>query len=307
MHKRHFIYAYLLLLLALPVGVMAKNTDWLVVTIYPNQGVYNADELSKLVPAVDSLWALVDKKNRTFIRNIDSLATENTIVAQGDSVRFRRLIEQRELTDSGLKTLKSIIDEHPLFQYRIAESNGESLNIWMKLKYEYSEEEQQHLITKIISALKTQYQTCLVGNNGALDGMSLQSVDLEPLASGTPFDMFQQLSITSSQYGEGALQHYSAVDILSTLNSSMNPKQHITSSAQIEQLYMIAESVRSRHLHALASPSFKRFRLMRMIKNGSKLTPLSGFKVTQKNNWSASKYNYKTLECRPKFSLTKTE
>lgn len=304
MHKRRFIYACLLSLLALPVGVMAKDSDWLVVTLYPSQGVYNADVLSKLVTAVDSLWTLEDKQNRTFIRNIDSLATENTIVAQGDSVRFRRLIEQRELTDSGLKTLKVIIDEHPLLQYRIAESSGESLNIWVKLKYEYSKEEQYQLLVKIISTLQTQYQTCLVGNNGALDGMSLQSVDLEPLTNGTPLDMFKKLSITSSQYGEGALQHYSAVDILSVLNSSMNPNQRITSSDQVEQLYMIAESVRSRHLHALASPSFKRFKLMRMIKSGSESPQLSEFNVTQKNSWSANEYNYQVLECRPKISLS---
>jgi len=307
MHKRHFIYACLISLLALPVGVAAKDSDWLVVTLYPSQGVYSAHELSKLVPAVDSLWTLKDNKDRTFIRNIDSLATENTIVAQGDSVRFRRLIETRELTDTGLKTLKSIVDKHPLLQSRIAEQSGESLNIWVKLKYEYTKEEQQVLLSKVTNALQTRYSSCLVANKGPLMGMSLQSVDLEPRANINPLAVFELLSTTSAQYGQGALQHYSAVDLLSMLNHSMNPNQAITSSDQIEQLYMIAESVRSRHLHALASPSFKRFKLMRMIKSGADFPKLDGFNMTDKNNWSATASNYQALECRSEFSLAKTE
>lgn len=307
MHKYYLIYACLLSLLALPVGVMAKDSDWLVVTLYPNQGVYNAEELSKLVPAVESLWILEDSQNRPFIRNIDSFATENTIVAEEDSVRFRRLIEQRELTDSGLKILKTLVNEHPLLQHRIASNSGESLNIWIKLKYEYNKEEQRQLLTKITAALQIQYQTCLIGNKGPLVGMSLQSVDLEPLTSITPIDVFKLLSETSFQYGKGALQNYSAVDLLSILNNSMNPNLHITSSEQIEQLYMIAESVRSRHLHTLASPSFKRFKLIRMVKSSTDLPPLSGFKITKTNSWSANESNYQTLECRPTLSLSKVE
>ena len=307
MHKRYFIYACLLSLLALPVGVLAKDSDWLVVTLYPSQGVYSAHELSKLVPAVDSLWTLKDKQQRTFIRNIDSMATENTIVAQGDSVRFRRLIEQRELTDKGLKTLKAIVNEHPLLQNRIAEQSGESLNIWVKLKYEYTKEEQRHLLSKITNTLQSTYVSCMTAKKGPLMGMSLQAVDVEPLTASTPITAFKLLEATSQKYGKGALQNYSAVDLLSSLNSSMNPDQAITSNDQIEQLYMIAESVRSRHLHALASPSFKRFKLMRVIKSGADFPDLNGFKATHINNWSATESNYQALECRPEFTLAKTE
>ena len=307
MHKRHFIYACVMVLLASPVAAMAKQSDWLVVTLYPSQGVYSAPELSKLVPTIESLWTLTDDKQRTFIRNIDSLATENTIVAQGDSVRFRRLIEQRELTDTGLKTLKGIVDAHPLLQRRLADETGESLNIWVELKYHYSKAEQRKLLDKVTAALQTQYQSCMLSNHGALAGMSLQSVNLEPIDKATSLDVFHLLEKTSSQYGKGAVQNYSAVDLLSILNRSMNPNQEITSSDQIEQLYMIAESVRSRHLHALASPSFKRFKLMRVIKSGAAFPQLSGFNMTHQNNWSAGQSNYQTLECRPDVLLTQSE
>jgi hypothetical protein len=307
MHKRHFIYACLFTLLALPAGVLAKDSDWLVVTLYPSQGVYSAKELSTLVPAVESLWTLKDRQQRTFIKNIDSLATENTIVAQGDSVRFRRLIEQRELTDTGLKTLKTIVNEHPLLQSRIADASGESLNIWVKLKYEYTKEEQRHLLAKITNTLQAKYTSCMTAKKGPLMDMSLQAVDVKPLASSTPLSAFKLLEKTSLQYGKGALQNYSAVDLLSTLNSSMNPDQAITSNEQIEQLYMIAESVRSRHLHSLASPSFKRFKLMRVIKSGTDFPDLNGFTAINKNNWSATDSNYQALECRSAFTLAKTE
>lgn len=304
MHKHHFIYVCLLSLLALPVGVMAKDSDWVVVTLYPSQGVYSANELSQLVPAVEGLWTLQDEKNRPFIRNIDSLATENTIVAQEDSVRFRRLIEQRELTDSGLATLKTIVNEHPVLQHRIADDAGESLNIWVKLKYDYNQKEQRLLLEKIISSLQTHYQTCTTSNKGPLTGMSLQSVDLEPVGNNPILTTFNQLSQTSLRYGKGALQHYSAADLLSALNDLMNPNQSIISSEQVEQLYMIAESVRSRHLHTLANPSFKRFKLIRIIENGADFLPLPEFNIIQSNSWSANESNYQILECRPEFLST---
>ena len=307
MHKFHLIYACIISLLALPAGVVAQDSDWLVVTLYPNQGVYSAEELSKLVPVIESLWTLEDKQNRTFIRNIDSITTENTVVAQADSVQFRRLVELNDLAESGLKKIKTIVDEHPLLQRRIVDDSGESLNIWVNLKYPYGKEEQRTLLTTITTALRAQYEACSVRNIGPLTGMSLQSVDLEPLANTLPLDTFKQLSKANSEYGKGALQSYSAGDILSMLNRSMNPNQGITSSEQIEQLYMIAESVRSRHLHALASPSFKRFKLTRLVKSGAEFPKLSGFNTTKTHNWSANESNYQTLECRPESALTQTE
>ena len=307
MHKFHLIYACIISLLALPAGVVAQDSDWLVVTLYPNQGVYSAEELSKLVPIIESLWTLEDKQNRTFIRNIDSITTENTVVAQAESVQFRRLVELNDLAESGLKKIKTIADEHPLLQRRIVDDSGESLNIWVNLKYPYGKEEQRTLLTTITTALRAQYEACSVRNVGPLTGMSLQSVDLESLANTPPLDTFKQLSKANSEYGKGALQSYSAGDILSMLNRSMNPNQAITSSEQIEQLYMIAESVRSRHLHALASPSFKRFKLTRLVKSGAEFPSLSGFNTTKTHNWSANESNYQTLECRPEFALTQTE
>ncbi|MFT6449502.1 MAG: hypothetical protein ACJAW8_001868 [Oleispira sp.] len=307
MLKCHLIYACIISLLALPVGVVAQDSDWLVVTLYPSQGVYSAEELSKLVPVIESLWTLEDKQNRTFIRNIDSITTENTVVAQAESVQFRRLVELNDLAESGLKKIKTIADEHPLLQRRIVDDSGESLNIWVNLKYPYGKEEQRTLLTTITTALRTQYEACSVRNIGPLTGMSLQSVDLEPLANTLPLDTFKQLSKANSEYGKGALQSYSAGDILSMLNRSMNPNQAITSSEQIEQLYMIAESVRSRHLHTLASPSFKRFKLTRLVKSGAEFPHLSGFNTTKTHNWSANESNYQTLECRPEFALTQTE
>lgn len=307
MLKCHLIYACIISLLALPAGVVAQDSDWLVVTLYPSQGVYSAEELSKLVPVIESLWTLEDKQNRTFIRNIDSITTENTVVAQAESVQFRRLVELNDLTEPGLKKIRTIADEHPLLQRRIVDDSGESLNIWVNLKYPYGKEEQRTLLTTITTALRAQYEACSVRNIGPLTGMSLQSVDLEPLANTLPLDTFKQLSKANSEYGKGALQSYSAGDILSMLNRSMNPNQAITSSEQIEQLYMIAESVRSRHLHALASPSFKRFKLTRLVKSGAELPSLSGFNTTKTHNWSANESNYQTLECRPEFALTQTE
>ena len=229
------------------------------------------------------------------------------MVAQAESVQFRRLVELNDLAESGLKKIKTIVDEHPLLQRRIVDDSGESLNIWVNLKYPYGKEEQRTLITTITTALRAQYEACSVRNIGPLTGMSLQSVDLEPLANTLPLDTFKQLSKANSEYGKGALQSYSAGDILSMLNRSMNPNQAITSSEQIEQLYMIAESVRSRHLHALASPSFKRFKLTRLVKSGAEFPSLSGFNTTKTHNWSANESNYQTLECRPEFALTQTE
>ena len=79
---------------------------------------------------------------------------------------------------------------------------------------------------------------------------------------------------------------------------SNGAKVDADNAAEIEQLYMIAESVRSRHLHDLANPDFSRLKLVRMSKLGSEKPRVQEFTSELIRQWQASEFNYTTLDCR---------
>src|SRR5690554_8238900 len=71
-----------------------QNDEWQVISLYPPQGVYQAEILQQLVTAVEGLWQVQSSEGTPLLRSIDSLASMNVIVAQQDELRFRRRSEE---------------------------------------------------------------------------------------------------------------------------------------------------------------------------------------------------------------------
>ena len=138
--RKHLLW---LLCLALPAGAQ----DWLALTLYPGGDLYQAAHLQQLVGATQNLWTLQDAAGRTPIRALDSLASTNAIAVQGDDVRFRRLIETRELTPAGLQTLAGLVEQHPLLGPRLVTPGHDATHFWLRLAHPYSEAEQAELKT----------------------------------------------------------------------------------------------------------------------------------------------------------------
>ncbi|MGR6873392.1 hypothetical protein ACU6U9_14040 [Pseudomonas sp. HK3] len=291
--------ALLISWLVTPVMSMASEDDLLVISIYPKNGVYDKNTLIDLVGKTEKLWTIKNKSGSSAFKTIDSLATENIIVAQQDSVRFRRLIENRELTDSGLKTLKNLVNTHPLLHDRLADKNGEQLHIWMRAKDPLTNESKKELLLSAL-AIFGQSEECKTNSDGMLLNVSYEEWKLTSSKPKPMNERYKSLKASTNMMKEHSILAYSASDLISYLKHSMSDGEAVNdnSSAEIEQLYMIAESVRSRHLHDLANPDFSRLKLVRMSETGSEKTKIQDFSSDLIRQWQANDSNYVSLDCR---------
>ena len=113
-------------------------------------------------------------------------------------------------------------------------------------------------------------------------------------------ERYKSLKASTNILKEQSILAYSASDLIGYLKHSMSDGEAVNdnSSAEIEQLYMIAESVRSRHLHDLANPDFSRLKLVRMSDTGSEKTKIQDFSADLIRQWQANDSNYVSLDCR---------
>lgn len=276
----------------------AKGDDLLVVSYFPKQGVYHKDTLLDLVTKTERLLAIRDNKSEPLFQSIDSLSTENIIVPQGDEVRFRRLVEKREMTQDGLSTLKALVNSHPLLHDKLADPQGNQLHLWLRLNQSLSSNTYQRVFDQVMSVLGENQQCQRKLNTGALDQTTYEEWSLTSHHHDVS-DLYQRLLALTQSTQKQALVAYSATDLIGYLKQSMMQQPvNVGDSSEIEQLYMIAESVRSRHLHDLATPSFKKLKLVRMQQGELSEMDTSFFESQLIRQWKASEQTYQVLDCR---------
>lgn len=291
--------ALLISWLVLPAESMASEDDLLVITLYPKHGVYNKATLMDLVGKTEELWTIKSEDGSSSFNSIDNLATENIIVAQQDAVRFRRLIEKRELTPSGLTTLKKLIDRHPLLHDRLVDRYGEQLHIWLRLNKPLNLLDKKELMASALNILG-EGESCEISSQGMLVNVNYEEWKLTSSVRKPINEIYKNLKSSTDDIKKNSIFAYSASDLIADLKQSMSngAKVDADNAAEIEQLYMIAESVRSRHLHDLANPDFSRLKLVRMSKLGSEKPRVQEFTSELIRQWQASEFNYTTLDCR---------
>jgi len=281
----------------------AGADDWLALTLYPGGSVYQSAHLEALVGASQNLWQLRDASGATPIKALDSLASTNAIAVQGDEVRFRRLIEMRELNPAGLKTLESLVEQHPLLGPRLVTPERQGTHFWFRLARPYSGAAQAELLAHYGDQLAGAFgPQCKVGpgERGALAGMTLTEWQLSTAQRPALLPTLKSLEQAGRQLRSTAQLSYSAADVLGYLKRVLDGQPGLPSSdAEVAQLYMIAESLRSRDLQDLARPDFQRLNLVALGDQGSPAAPqLDGYRTSIEARWSATPNSYLIVDCR---------
>jgi hypothetical protein len=295
MHK-HLLW---LLCVALPAGAQ----DWLALTLYPGGELYQAEHLQRLVGATQNLWEVKDAEGRTPIQTLDSLASTNAIAAQGDDVRFRRLIETRELTPAGLQTLAGLVERHPLLGPRLVTAQHDGTHFWLRLARPYAEADKAELALHYAKRLAADYgAACRVasGTQGALQGFNLQEWTLQTTGQVPPrTTTLEGLQQATATLRERSLQAYSAADILVYLRQVLNGESGLPGSDdEVAQFYLVAESLRSRDLQDLARPDFQRLKLVALGRQRADTPSLPGYRLESAAQWSSTPNSYLTVDCR---------
>ncbi|WP_220814659.1 hypothetical protein [Pseudomonas paralcaligenes] len=294
--RRHLLW---LLCVALPAGAQ----DWLALTLYPGGDLYQAEHLQRLVGATQNLWEVKDAQGRTPIQSLDSLASTNAIATQGDDVRFRRLIEVRELTPAGLETLAGLVERHPLLGPRLVTAQRDGTHFWLRLARPYPEGEKAELMVSYARRLAADFAPqCRVasGVEGALQGFQLSEWTLQAEGAVPPrTSTLQALQQATATLRERSLQTYSAADILIYLRQVLNGESGLPASDdEVGQLYLIAESLRSRDLQDLARPDFQRLKLVALGRERTVAPTLPGYRQDASARWSSTPNSYLTVDCR---------
>lgn len=294
--RKHLLW---LLCLALP----ATAQDWLALTLYPGGDLYQAAHLQQLVGATQRLWEVQDDQGRTPIQTLDSLAGTNAIATQGEEVRFRRLIETRELTPAGLQTLAALVEQHPLLGRRLVTASHDGTHFWLRLARPYSAAEQGELLGRYARQLAADIGPgCRVlgGADGALQGLSLSEWQLQADAPvSDKVGTLRSLDGISREQRKSQLQAFSAADILIYLKQVLNGEAGLpASSDEVAQLYLIAESLRSRDLQDLARPDLQRLKLVALGPIAPAAPSLPGYHLASTATWSSTPNSYLTVDCR---------
>lgn len=299
-----FLKLNILLLLAMgsiaTYGQTREQGEWVVISVYPEGGVYQQSLLKQLVSITQNAWKVKDSEGRNAIKIMDNIATENTIVGQGDTVRFRRLIDQDVFQPGGLSQLQGIVNEHPVLNNRLADEKGEAFHVWVKLARPYSEKEKSKITNQLMASLGSVSKACLAKDDGPLADFRYTEWTFLKQENINTLETYQRLQTLTKSLQDTAWASYSVTDLISVLNDAYQEKaeSELTSSDQVEQLYMIAESLRSRHLHHLSSPDFRRVKLVVIDKDHDESIKLSGFSSKKNQSWKASDDSYFTLDCR---------
>lgn len=294
--RKHLLW---LLCVALPAGAQ----DWLALTLYPGGELYQAEHLQRLVGATQNLWEVRDAEGRTPIQSLDSLASTNAIAAQGDDVRFRRLIETRELTPAGLQTLAGLVEQHPLLGRRLVTGAHDGTHFWLRLARPYAEADKAELLLHYAKRLATDFApACRVagGTEGALQGFNLQEWTQQAAGPVPPRSAtLQALQQATAGLRERSQQAYSAADVLAYLRRVLNGESGLPDGdAEVAQFYLVAESLRSRDLQDLARPDFQRLKLVALGRERAQPPSLPGYQLQAEAQWSSTPNSYLTVDCR---------
>ena len=109
----------------------------------------------------------------------------------------------------------------------------------------------------------------------------------------------QGLQQAAATLRQRSLQAYSAADILVYLRQVLNGESGLpVSDDEVAQLYLIAESLRSRDLQDLARPDFQRLKLVALGRQRSSAPNLPGYRLETTAQWSSTPNSYLTVDCR---------
>lgn len=290
--------------LALPAWANAES--WMALTLYPGGSVYQQAHLQALVPATQGLWHVTDYNGDVPLGAIDAMATTNAIAIQRDDVRFRRLIESRELTPKGLVNLRRLVEEHPLLGRRLITEDGEGTHFWFQLTRLYPPERQAMLLEQYSQALAAAFgDHCRVrsGGNGPLVGLQRLEWQWSAERSVDRAATLQSLAERQRALADRVMMSYSAADVLRYMRQALGGEPGLPASdAEVAQLYMIAESLRSRDLQALARPDFQRLNMVALgrsdLSSASSAMPLEGYRLDSNHHWQVAEHNYRVVDCR---------
>ena len=298
---------------------LTEHDEWQVISLYPPHGVYQAELLPQLVTAVEGLWQVQGSDGEPLLRSVDSLASMNVIVAQQDEVRFRRIIEKGELNAAGMQRLQALVEEHPLVQRRLVSADAQATHLWLRLKKPATAEGLQQLSDHLAASLNAAGHQCVVAVNarGPLAGryMTQWQYDTPQRADGVAAlqalaTAQQQLSNAPGAPDSEHGRNYSALNLLSYLGGILGGELLDAnglpqSNAALAQMYMMAESLRSRDLQALARPDFRQLQLVVLgHKAPLNAPPVSNYQLTHTSIWQASARDYRVLDCRAQGLVT---
>ena len=109
----------------------------------------------------------------------------------------------------------------------------------------------------------------------------------------------QGLQQAAATLRQRSLQAYSAADILIYLKRVLNGDASLPANDdEVAQLYLIAESLRSRDLQDLARPDFQRLKLVALGRERAATPSLPGYRLEAKAQWSSTPNSYLTVDCR---------
>lgn len=311
MRKRYLLLVSLLLTLT----SFSAQSEWHAITLYPPSGVYHADFLPPMVAAVESLWTVQNAHTQPILDVIDSIASMNVIVAENNDVRFRRIIELQELDDEGIQRMRALVDTHPLVQRRLVSADGGATHLWLQMRQPVATDSLQQLMSQLQNSLEQHMhiQCRSVGaQHGTLANRYLTQWHYQSTTNTSSLTALEALS-KAQQYLASNIQgadvqgsqYYSALDLLAYLGRILDPdliNRHglPDSDMAVAQMYLLADSLRSRDLQALASPDFRQLQMVIMGHNKPlPAPPVSGYQLSHRRQWQGNVKNYGVLDCRP--------
>lgn len=290
-----------LLLLALLCAAPAGADTWLALTLYPGGSVYQVPHLRTLQQVTQSLWEIKDERGEGPLSALDSLATTNAIAIQGDDVRFRRLIEARELTPAGMKRLARLVERHPVLGHRLVTGDGEGTHFWFRLGGNYSRKQQTALLDSYGRRMAQAFgDTCAFASpdEGPLTGLERMEWQWRGDRAGNIVETLEHLAELRPQ-GRSIFMSWSAADLLAYLRQTLGEEPGLPSTREeVAQLYTVAESLRSRHLQDLARPDFRALRMVVLGRRIPDPPSLPGYELTGSHHWRADSRNYRIVDCR---------
>ena len=309
---RKTIGVFLLSVLGCAAPLAQPASDWQAITLYPPAGIYQADFLPAMVAATESLWQVQDQQGKPVLKTIDSIASMNVIVAQDDEVRFRRIIELKELDRAGLQRMQTLVEQHPLVRRRLVTADGQATHIWLRPQTAVDQQDLQRLTRQLQQTLQQQLPvSCRMTDpqQGPLAGLYLSEWQFETTARPAGLQALRALDKAAQQLSVNTesdqVQLYSALSLLSYLGGILGAElldKHgmPVSDMAVLQMYMLAESLRSRDLQALARPDFRQLQLVMLGHQQLPAVPeLTGYQLSHTHHWQGTPEQYRILDCRP--------
>lgn len=278
----------------------ASAQEWAAITLYPASPVYSADTLSRLVISTQHLMDPALAGGVTPLAGVDGLASMNTIEAQDGELRFRRVIEARELDAGGLQRMRALIDGHPLLRQRLVSPNGRSTHLWLRFPRATTTSAvraaSSHYAARVAADFGTSCRVRSAHTGDALDGKWFQQWQFQAGAPVPATVALQALRDSGRELARHSEQHWSAAELFEQLLTAMATPAPVTDDGWL-QLYAVAESLRNRDLRNLASPDWSRLTLAALGRGEHPTPTLTGYRLHSQDGWSDQQQPLLVVDC----------